>query len=179
MNNHKLYVRTETELLGAHEVREATLCEVGAHLGDDHILMLAEAIIAKRYTDRGGAYTSPSQMSDLVKVVLQGVERERFVLLGFDNQHQFLKHTVLFEGTIDQSPVYPREVVKWCLENNIVALVLAHNHPTNVLTPSEADRRITRKLSDSLSIVGVRILDHFIVGQDANRWYSFSEHNLM
>ena len=70
----------------------------------------------------------------------------------------------MFEGTIDAASVYPREVVKRSLHHNAAALILAHNHPSGVAEPSQADRRITRRLTDALALVDIRILDHFVVG---------------
>ncbi len=70
----------------------------------------------------------------------------------------------MFEGTIDAASVYPREVVKRALHHNAAALILAHNHPSGVAEPSQADRRITRRLTDALALVDIRILDHFVVG---------------
>ncbi len=82
---------------------------------------------------------------------------------------------VLFEGTIDSASVYPREVVKRSLELNAAALILAHNHPSGVAEPSQADRRITRRISDALALVDIRILDHFVVGD--GEIVSFAERN--
>ena len=70
----------------------------------------------------------------------------------------------MFEGTIDAASVYPREVVKRSLHHNAAALILAHNHPSGVAEPSQADRRITRRLTDALALVDIRVLDHFVVG---------------
>ena len=70
----------------------------------------------------------------------------------------------LFQGTIDAASVYPREVIKRALEHNAAALILAHNHPSGVAEPSQADRRITRRITDALALVDIRILDHFVVG---------------
>lgn len=70
----------------------------------------------------------------------------------------------MFEGTIDAASVYPREVVKRALHHNAAALILAHNHPSGIAEPSQADRRITRRLTDALALVDIRILDHFVVG---------------
>lgn len=70
----------------------------------------------------------------------------------------------LFQGTIDAASVYPREVVKRALELNAAALILAHNHPSGVAEPSQSDRRITRRISDALALVDIRVLDHFVIG---------------
>lgn len=75
-----------------------------------------------------------------------------------------IKDEVMFEGTIDAASVYPREVVKRALHHNAAALILAHNHPSGVAEPSQADRRITRRLTDALALVDIRVLDHFVVG---------------
>ena len=75
-----------------------------------------------------------------------------------------IKGEVLFEGTIDSASVYPREVVKRALDHNAAALILAHNHPSGAAEPSQADRRITRRIGDALALVDIRVLDHFVVG---------------
>lgn len=113
---------------------------------------------------RGEALTSPEQTKLYLSSVLRDRQREAFYILFLDNQHRVIRDEVLFEGTIDAASVYPREVVKRSLELNAAALILAHNHPSGVAEPSQADRRITRRLSDALELVDIRILDHFVVG---------------
>lgn len=81
-----------------------------------------------------------------------------------DNQHRVIRDEILFEGTIDAASVYPREVVKRALHHNAAAVILAHNHPSGVAEPSQADRRITDRLRDALGLVEIRVLDHFVVG---------------
>jgi DNA repair protein RadC len=87
-----------------------------------------------------------------------------FCCLFIDNRHWVLAFDELFRGTIDNTTVYPREVVKQALQRNAAAVILAHNHPSGVAEPSEADRLITRRINDALDLVDVRLLDHFIVG---------------
>ncbi|MCC4236790.1 DNA repair protein RadC [Vibrio anguillarum] len=113
---------------------------------------------------RGGALTSPEQTKLYLSSVLRDRHREAFYILFLDNQHRVISDEVLFEGTIDAASVYPREVVKRALHHNAAALILAHNHPSGVAEPSQADRRITRRLTDALALVDIRILDHFVVG---------------
>ncbi|MCG6507504.1 DNA repair protein RadC, partial [Vibrio parahaemolyticus] len=96
--------------------------------------------------------------------VLRDRQREAFYILFLDNQHRVIRDEVLFEGTIDAASVYPREVVKRALHHNAAALILAHNHPSGVAEPSQADRRITQRLTDALALVDIRVLDHFVVG---------------
>ncbi|UTM57489.1 DNA repair protein RadC [Photobacterium sp. CCB-ST2H9] len=114
--------------------------------------------------ERGEALTSPEQTRRYLSHLLRDRHREAFFVLFLDNQHRVIRGEVMFEGTIDAASVYPREVVKRSLELNAAALILAHNHPSGVAEPSQADRRITRRISDALALVDIRILDHFVVG---------------
>ena len=93
-----------------------------------------------------------------------------------DNQHRLIEFRELFFGTIDAAPVYPREVVKLVLEHNAGAVIFAHNHPSGVSEPSEADKRITRRLTDALAVIDVKVLDHIVVGETA---VSFAERGLL
>ncbi len=113
---------------------------------------------------RGDALTSPQQTQLYLSSVLRDRQREAFYILFLDNQNRVIRDEVLFEGTIDAASVYPREVVKRALYHNAAALILAHNHPSGVAEPSHSDRRITRRLSDALALVDIRVLDHFVVG---------------
>ncbi|OAN17103.1 hypothetical protein A3K86_08655 [Photobacterium jeanii] len=122
---------------------------------------------------KGDALTSPQQTRQYLSQILRDRHREVFYVLFLDNQHRVIVGEVMFEGTIDAAAVYPREVVKRSLELNAAALILAHNHPSGVAEPSQADRRITRKLTDALALVEIRVLDHFVVGD--GEIVSFSE----
>ncbi|RNE82444.1 RadC family protein [Vibrio cholerae] len=113
---------------------------------------------------RGDALTSPQQTKLYLSSVLRDRQREAFYILFLDNQHRVIRDEILFEGTIDAASVYPREVVKRALHHNAAAVILAHNHPSGVAEPSQADRRITDRLRDTLGLVEIRVLDHFVVG---------------
>lgn len=113
---------------------------------------------------RGEALTSPQQTKLYLSSILRDRQREAFYILFLDNQHRVIRDEILFEGTIDAASVYPREVVKRALHHNAAAVILAHNHPSGVAEPSQADRRITDRLRDALSLVEIRVLDHFVVG---------------
>ncbi|MBJ6940828.1 RadC family protein [Vibrio cholerae] len=113
---------------------------------------------------RGDALTSPQQTKLYLSSVLRDRQREAFYILFLDNQHRVIRDEILFEGTIDAASVYPREVVKRALHHNAAAVILAHNHPSGVAEPSQADRRITDRLRDALGLVEIRVLDHFVVG---------------
>ena len=104
-------------------------------------------------------------------------EAEVFALLLLDSQHQLIAFRELFQGTIDGAAVYPREVVKIALQNNAAAVILAHNHPSGIAEPSEADKVITRQLKNALALLDIRTLDHMIVGD--NQVVSLAERGLL
>ncbi|MGR5503348.1 RadC family protein [Vibrio sp. DNB22_10_4] len=113
---------------------------------------------------RGDSLNSSEHTKHYLMSILRDRQREAFYILFLDNQNRVIADEVMFEGTIDAASVYPREVVKRALEHNAAALILAHNHPSGIAEPSQADRRITRRLSDALGLVDIRVLDHFVVG---------------
>lgn len=105
---------------------------------------------------------------------LRGNENEVFCCLFLDGRHQIITFEEMFQGTIDRAIVHPREIVKSCLRHNAAAVIFAHNHPSGLARPSQADREITNSLREILSIVDVEVLDHFIVS--GPRYFSFAEH---
>lgn len=108
--------------------------------------------------------TNPADSGHYLQARLRHHPYEIFACLFLDNRHRVIKYEELFRGTIDGASVQPREVVRRALEHNAAALILAHNHPSGVAEPSEADRRITQRLRDALALVDIRVLDHFIIG---------------
>jgi DNA repair protein RadC len=111
----------------------------------------------------GDALTSPKAVRNYLQLLLRDKEYEVFCCVFLDAQNRVLAVEELFRGTLTQTSVYPREIVKRALTHNAAALILAHNHPSGVAEPSQADRLLTRKLSESLALVDIRVLDHFIV----------------
>ncbi len=109
--------------------------------------------------------TSPIATRSYLQARLRDYPHEVFSCLFLDNRHRVICFEELFRGTIDGASVYPREVVKRALAHNAAALILAHNHPSGVPEPSQADRQITDHLKRSLALVDIRVLDHFIVGE--------------
>ena len=95
---------------------------------------------------------------------MRHLEHELFCCLFLDNRHRVIKFDEMFRGTIDGTSVYPREVVKEALAVNAAAVILAHNHPSGVAEPSQADERITKRLKSALELVDIRLLDHLIIG---------------
>jgi len=124
--------------------------------------------LAKRYYESslvvGQALKSPADTEDYLRARLRDLPHELFCCLFLDNRHRVLHFAELFRGTIDGTSVYPREVVKEALARNAAAVILAHNHPSGVAEPSQADERITRRLKAALGLVDIRLLDHLIVG---------------
>lgn len=112
----------------------------------------------------GIAIRSPADTEDYLQVALAGLEHEVFCCIYLDNRHRILGFEELFRGTVDGTSVYPREVVKQALSFNAAAVILAHNHPSGVAEPSQADERITRRLKSALELVDIRLLDHLVVG---------------
>ncbi|MAD75685.1 MAG: hypothetical protein CML20_13015 [Rheinheimera sp.] len=139
------------------------------------VLDKAATLIAKKYA-RQDAFTNPQATKDYLTYKLAHHEREVFAVMLLDNQHRLIEFRELFFGTIDAAPVYPREVVKLVLEHNAGAVIFAHNHPSGVSEPSEADKRITRRLTDALAVIDVKVLDHIVVGETA---VSFAERGLL
>jgi len=142
----------------------------------DEILAMAKQLIESQLF-RGPALTSPNATRDFLMLELALLEHEVFYCIFLDNQHRILKAECCFQGTIDGANVYPREVVKRALQVNANALILAHNHPSGLAQPSDADRAITRRLIDALNLVDIRVLDHFIIGGIEH--FSFAEHGLL
>ena len=126
---------------------------------------------------RGDTLTSPQATRRYLQAQLMDEGREVFACLFLDSQHRVIIFEPLFFGTIDAASVYPREVVKCCLRHNAAAVIFAHNHPSGVSEPSQADKRITERLCDALALVDVRVLDHFVVGD--GEVTSFAERGLL
>lgn len=112
---------------------------------------------------QGNALTSPQLVRDYLKVILNGREHEVFVALFLDAQHRLIAAEELFRGTLMQTSVYPREVVKRSLAVNAASVIFAHNHPSGVAEPSKADELLTHALKQALALVDTKVLDHFVV----------------
>lgn len=125
----------------------------------------------------GGALTSPGAVRDYLRLAIADREHEVFVCLWLDAQHRVLHFEELFRGTLTQTSVYPREIVKAGLRANAAAVIFAHNHPSGAAQPSQADELLTRNLKDALALVEVKVLDHFVVA--GNQALSFAERGLL
>ena len=140
------------------------------------ILDAARTLLARRVR-RGRALSNPRHTREYLQLELAPREHEVFAILFLDNRHRVIEFVSLFRGTIDGASVHPREVVKEALARNAAAVILAHNHPSGVAEPSQADELITGRLRDALALVDIRVLDHFVVTGDSI--VSFAERGLL
>ena len=132
---------------------------------------------AREALSRGEAMTSPHAVRDFLRLTFSALEHEVFVALFLDSQHRLIASEALFRGTLAQTSVYPREVVKCALAFNAAAVIFAHNHPSGVTEPSRADELLTGSLKSALALVDVRTLDHFVVA--GGEVVSFAERGLL
>lgn len=140
------------------------------------VLELARRAIEEEL--RGGAMlTSPGAVRDYLRLAIGGRPHEVFVCLWLDAQHRVIHAEEAFRGTLTQTSVYPREIVKKALEVNAAAVIFAHNHPSGAAQPSQADELLTRSLKEALALVDVKVLDHFVVA--GNQAISFAERGLV
>jgi len=123
------------------------------------------------------SFTSASSVQEYLHLKLATETREQFNVLFLNSQNQLISDEIMFSGTINQAPVFPREIVKRALMLNAAAIILAHNHPSGIADPSSADRAITNLIQDAASLMDIRVLDHIIVG--STNCYSFAEHGLL
>lgn len=126
---------------------------------------------------RVAVFAQPSAVTDYLKVHFAGREYESFVVLYLDAQNCLIEVEELFRGTLTQTSVYPREVVKSALRFNAAAVMLSHNHPSGSVTPSRADEHLTQTLKAALALVDIRVLDHLVISGNAS--LSFAERGLI
>lgn len=125
----------------------------------------------------GNALASPGAVRDYLRLTLENRGREVFMAVLLDAQNRVIAHEELFQGTLTQTSVYPREVVKCAMRHNAAAVIFAHNHPSGVAEPSQADQTLTDTLKRALALVDVRVLDHFVIGRGGVT--SFAERGLI
>jgi len=126
---------------------------------------------------KGEVLASSTATRGYLRARFKSRKQEAFSCIFLNNQHHVVKIEELFNGTIDGAAVYPREVVKRCLHHNAAAVIFAHNHPSGIAEPSQADISITRRLQAALETIDIRVLDHFVVGDP--EVVSFAERGLL
>lgn len=153
---------------------EKSITQISLSNEEREVIDLALSILNDKFKRNPEfCFTSPKLVSEYIQLNVASLEREVFGVLYLDNQHRLISDEIEFYGTIDAASVYPREVAKKALYKNCAAVVLYHNHPSGVAEPSQSDRTVTRRISEALELIGVRVLDHFVVSIDDS--VSFSE----
>lgn len=161
--------------------RPLTIRETRADYRSQRILDAAKELLARALSEEmqeGEVLSSPDKVRDFLRFRLADRPHEVFMVLLMDIQHRLLADVELFRGTLTQTSVYPREVVKLALSHNAAAVIFAHNHPSGVPEPSQADIHLTNALRQALSLVDVRTIDHIVVGGNASP-VSFAERGMM
>jgi DNA repair protein RadC len=181
-------VMSAQKLLGRHGTLTALVRESAAKLactsgiGRTKVAKLTAGIeLARRLLQEevthGSVLTSPEAVRDYLRLTLASLPHEAFVVLFLDSQHRLLAADELFRGTLSQTSVYPREIVKAALAHNAAAVIFAHNHPSGVAEPSRADELLTQALKQALALVDIRTLDHFVIA--GHQVVSFAERGLL
>jgi len=157
-----------------------TFCEHPGLGSAKYAQLQAVLEMARRYLfeglQRGDSLNSPQETRQYLSGQLRDYPHEVFAVLFLDQRNRVICYEEMFRGTIDGASVYPREVVKKSLEHNAAAVIFAHNHPSGVAEPSQSDERITQRLKEALNLVDIRVLDHFVVGDEV---VSFAERGLL
>jgi DNA repair protein RadC len=144
---------------------------------DNHTIQAALRILEQELAPYGPALNSPTAAREYLRLKIAPLEHEVFVAIWLDPRNRVIEIEEMFRGTICQTGVYPREVVKSALRHNAGAVMFAHNHPSGLAEPSDQDQALTQALQRALQFVDVRVLDHFVVGADSVM--SFAERGLL
>jgi DNA repair protein RadC len=131
---------------------------------EQRLIRRALRLLEKYQRQPGEAFTSTVFTKTWLQLQMANLEREVFIVMYLDNQHCLLEKETLFAGTLSHTEVHAREVVKSALRHNAAAVIIAHNHPSGTTNISQADRAVTKRIADALSLVEVRLLDHLVVG---------------
>ncbi len=166
----QLFAIKEQEFCDMHGMGQAKFVQLQAVLE-----MSRRALREEMHS--GDALNSPRAVREYLQLLLRSRQQEVFMVIFLDAQHRVLAAEEMFQGTLTQTSVYPREVVKRALHHNAAAVIFAHNHPSGVAEPSDSDRLLTGALKQSLQLVDVRALDHFIVA--GSGCLSFAERGMM
>jgi DNA repair protein RadC len=168
-------------LIGLFAADQPAFCSVPGMGPAKYAQLQAVLEMARRALEEkmksGDAMSSPQSVRDYLRLTLQGKKQEIFVGIFLDAQNRTIATEELFKGTLTQTSVYPREVVKRALHHNAAAIIFAHNHPSGLAEPSRADELLTQSLKQALALVDVNVLDHFIVG--GGTAMSFAERGLI
>jgi DNA repair protein RadC len=165
-----MFAASKTDFCAIHGMGQAKYVQLQA------VLEMSRRALGEEMRS-GDALNSPGAVRSYLQLLLRGRAQEVFMVIFLDAQHRVLSSEELFQGTLTQTSVYPREVVKRALHHNAAAVILAHNHPSGVAEPSQSDQLLTDALKQALALVDVRVLDHFIVA--GSGCLSFAERGLL
>ncbi|MEW5752895.1 RadC family protein [Pseudomonas lactis] len=140
---------------------------------EDLVINTALEVLDRRLFTRGPKLEKPQEVADYLKLQIAKMEHEVFAAIYLDSLHRPIKFEVLFHGTINAAVIYPRQIAKRAIALNAAAIIVAHNHPSGCTNPSKADRGLTKHLKESLELMDIRLLDHFIIGEGTP--FSFAE----
>ena len=165
-----IFAATEHELIQVHGIGTSKYVQLQA------IFEMSRRALNEQLQQRD-VFKSPQQVRDYLVLKLGSLTREVFLVLFLDTQNHLVATEEMFAGTLTQTSVYPREVVKRALHHNAASVIFAHNHPSGIAQQSQADELLTKQLKQALALVDVRVLDHFIVA--GNNTLSFLERGLL
>jgi DNA repair protein RadC len=169
-NLTRMFAASEKEFCQIHGMGQAKFVQLQA------VLEMSRRALQEEMRS-GDALNSPAAVRNYLQLLLRGREQEVFMVIFLDAQHRVTASEELFHGTLTQTSVYPREVVKRALALNAAAVIFAHNHPSGVAEPSQSDRVLTDALKQALQLVDVRVLDHFVVAGAG--CFSFAENGML
>ena len=167
---NSIFAATEHEIIQVHGIGTSKYVQLQA------IFEMSRRALNEQLQQRD-VFKSPQQVRDYLVLKLGSLTREIFLVLFLDTQNHLVATEEMFAGTLTQTSVYPREVVKRALHHNAASVIFAHNHPSGIAQQSQADELLTKQLKQALALVDVRVLDHFIVA--GNNTLSFLERGLL
>ena len=144
------------------------------HISDED---LRQAYHARFQMNVGEVFSGSNQVADHLMTFLDGRDRETFVVVFLNGRNALISTEIIFEGTLTQATVFPREIVKYAILKNAAAIICAHNHPSGQLQPSGDDNQITRKIQQACETVSVQMLDHLIIA--GGEYFSFADSGLL
>ena len=166
----QMFAASEADFCAIHGMGQAKYVQMQA------VLEMSRRALGEEMSS-GDALNSPRAVKEYLQLLLRSRQQEVFMVIFLDAQHRVVANEELFQGTLTQTSVYPREVVKRALFHNAAAVILAHNHPSGVAEPSQSDRMLTDALKQALALIDVRVLDHFIVA--GSGCLSFAERGML
>ncbi|WP_288987942.1 DNA repair protein RadC [uncultured Pseudoalteromonas sp.] len=149
---------------------------LNTELSSEEIIRLAIEL-AQNKLKKGMQFNCPQAVYDYLQILYMAHEEEVFTMIFLDSQHRVITHKELFKGTIDSASVYPRVIVKEVLKHNAAKVIISHNHPSGIPTPSNADIQFTKKIQSALNLIDVAVLDHVVVASEGT--CSFKERGLI